>query len=104
MPLISIVGCSFFSSLRSDRRKHCEKSIRAIFGSMIQKSPCIPDKNRLFYILLHLCNILRSFAHRVMAYLSLVKPLSHLREAQEHPDEVVLESVGVSFQRGAVSE
>src|SRR5690606_3335443 len=59
---------------------------------------------RLFYILLHLCNILRSFAHRVMAYLSLVKPLSHLREAQEHPDEVVLESVGVSFQRGAVSE
>lgn len=39
-----------------------------------------------------------------MSYLNLVKPLSHLREEQEHPDEVVLESVGVSFQRGAVSE
>lgn len=39
-----------------------------------------------------------------MSYLSLVKPLSHLREEQEHPDEVTLESVGVSFQRGAISE
>jgi len=39
-----------------------------------------------------------------MSYLSLVKPLSYLREEQEHPDEVVVESVGVSFQRGAVSE
>ena len=39
-----------------------------------------------------------------MSYLNLVKPLSHLREEQEHPDEVVLESVGVSFQRGAISE
>jgi len=40
----------------------------------------------------------------VMSYLSLVKPLSHLREEQEHPDEIVLGSVGVSFRRGAVSE
>ena len=39
-----------------------------------------------------------------MSYLSLVKPLSHLREEQEHPDEVVIESVGISFQRGAISE
>ncbi|MCC6452183.1 MAG: hypothetical protein IT171_04785 [Acidobacteria bacterium] len=39
-----------------------------------------------------------------MSYLSLVKPLSHLREEQEHPDEVVIGSVGVSFQRGAISE
>ncbi|KXK02879.1 MAG: recombinase A [Acidobacteria bacterium OLB17] len=39
-----------------------------------------------------------------MGHLSLVKPLSHLREEQEHPDEAILGSVGISFRRGAISE
>lgn len=39
-----------------------------------------------------------------MAHLSLVKSLSRLREEQKHPDEVLLESVGMAFARGSVTE
>ena len=39
-----------------------------------------------------------------MGHLSLVKPLSHLREEHEHTDEIVLESLGLAFSRGSVVE
>lgn len=39
-----------------------------------------------------------------MAHLTLVKSLSHLQEEQKHSDEILLESVGLSFARGSVTE
>ena len=39
-----------------------------------------------------------------MAHLSLVKSLSRLQEEQKHSEEVLLESVGLSFARGSVIE
>ncbi len=39
-----------------------------------------------------------------MAHLSLVKSLSHLQEEQKHSDEILLESVGLAFARGSVTE
>ena len=39
-----------------------------------------------------------------MSHLSLVKSLSHLKEAQKYSDEFLLESVGLVLTRGAVAE
>ena len=39
-----------------------------------------------------------------MSHLSLVKSLSRLHEEQKHSDEVLLESVGLTFARGSVVE
>ena len=39
-----------------------------------------------------------------MGHLSLVKSLSHLKEEQKHSDEILLESVGLSFTRGTLAE
>jgi len=39
-----------------------------------------------------------------MAHLSLVKSLSRLQEEQKHSEEILLESVGLSFARGSVIE
>jgi hypothetical protein len=39
-----------------------------------------------------------------MGHLSLVKPLSHLREEHKHSEEIVLESSGLSFARGSLVE
>lgn len=39
-----------------------------------------------------------------MAHLSLVKSLSRLQEEQKHSDEILLESVGLAFARGTVTE
>ena len=39
-----------------------------------------------------------------MAHLSLVKSLSRLQEEQKHSDEVLLESIGLAFARGSVTE
>ena len=39
-----------------------------------------------------------------MSHLSLVKSLSHLKEAQKYSDEILLESVGLALTRGAVAE
>lgn len=48
--------------------------------------------------MLHHCNILV----RPMSHLSLVKPLSVLQEEHKHVDEIVLELVGLSFERGSL--
>jgi hypothetical protein len=37
-------------------------------------------------------------------HLSLVKSLAHLKEEQKHSDEVLLESIGLAFARGAITE
>src|SRR5438093_1491106 len=39
-----------------------------------------------------------------MAHLNLVKSLSRLQEEQKHSEEILLESVGLSFARGSVIE
>ncbi|HMQ05571.1 MAG TPA: hypothetical protein PKD26_16760 [Pyrinomonadaceae bacterium] len=39
-----------------------------------------------------------------MKHLSLVKSLAHLGEEKKHVDEVLIEPVGISFPRGAISE
>ncbi len=39
-----------------------------------------------------------------MAHLSLVKSLSHLQEEQKYSDEILLESAGLAFARGSVTE
>ena len=39
-----------------------------------------------------------------MAHLSLVKSLSRLQEEQKHSDEILLESAGLAFARGSVTE
>ena len=39
-----------------------------------------------------------------MAILSLVKPLSRLRDEQQFPDEIVLGAVDLAFARGAIAE
>jgi hypothetical protein len=39
-----------------------------------------------------------------MAHLSLVKSLSRLQEEQKHSEEVLLESLGLAFTRGSVTE
>lgn len=39
-----------------------------------------------------------------MAILSLVKPLSRLRDEQQFPDEVVLDAADMAFARGAIAE
>jgi energy-coupling factor transporter ATP-binding protein EcfA2 len=39
-----------------------------------------------------------------MGHLSLVKPLSHLREEYKHCEEIVLESSGLAFARGSIVE
>jgi hypothetical protein len=39
-----------------------------------------------------------------MGNLSLVKPLSHLREEHKHTEEIALESAGLTFARGTVIE
>ena len=39
-----------------------------------------------------------------MSHLSLVKSLARLREEQKHSDEVLLESVGLAFARGSITE
>ena len=39
-----------------------------------------------------------------MARLSLVKPLSQVQEEHKHSDEIVLETVGLAFVRGTLSE
>lgn len=56
----------------------------------------------------HRCNIFLlsalGFGLLKMRNLSLVKTLTHLREERKHSDEIYLESVGLSFKRGAVAE
>ena len=39
-----------------------------------------------------------------MNHLSLVKSLSHLKEAQKYSDEILLASVGLTLTRGAIAE
>ena len=39
-----------------------------------------------------------------MSHLSLVKSLSHLKEAQKHTEEISLDSIGLAFTRGALAE
>ena len=39
-----------------------------------------------------------------MSHLSLVKSLSHLKEAQKHTEEISLDHVGLAFTRGALAE
>lgn len=39
-----------------------------------------------------------------MGHLSLVKSLSHLQEEQKYSDEVLLETVGLAFTRGSITE
>jgi len=39
-----------------------------------------------------------------MRHLSLVKTLSHLKEERRHSDEVLLESAGLAFRRGSLTE
>jgi RecA/RadA recombinase len=39
-----------------------------------------------------------------MSHLSLVKSLSHLKEAQKYSDEILLASVGLTLTRGAIAE
>ncbi|MBC7898794.1 MAG: hypothetical protein H7070_01965 [Saprospiraceae bacterium] len=39
-----------------------------------------------------------------MGHLSLVKSLAHLEEEQKHTDEIVLETIGLAFTRGTMTE
>ena len=46
----------------------------------------------------------RTYSIILMAHLSLVKSLSRLQEEQKHSDEILLESVGMAFDRGSITE